>query len=825
MLKQVSILFFLLAFLMQATAQPGERSLTPKKDSTIIKGNTYAIIVGISQYKAVRPLQYAHRDAQAFENLLLTDAGGKVPKANIETFLNENATRNNVGDAISVVARKAKPGDRVYFFFAGHGDMEDLTQVENGLLLLYNSPNGNYFGMNDDVLEILDLKRYLSPLAQRGVEMIFIVDACHSGNLKGGVEGSQQTASALAASWGKEYKILSCQPNQLSLESAEWGGGRGLFSLELEEGMKGLADKNNDGKISFAELQRYITDNVATFSEDKQIPLVSGDLSKSFVNVNPAILAALKKQKAENYPMLASANTKGNEDQYIDSLSPVGKKIYFSFKKNLEDKKLIWPKDTNALKDYRVFEKKYKDNPLIATMRRNLAASLNERFNNIVGPLLKGETSYSTRDACYYASLELDSCLHLLGKQHYMYDNLNARKLYMDAMALTWAMNESEYNISLKPVVEKSIRLLEKSEELEPNAAYTLSQLGNLYFYLYEYEKAYIKFQKYLDLRPNDFYSKYSLGLIYKKLKQYDKEVLLFEKLVEENPKMVDLWGGLSEAYYLAGKKKEAIACARKVVDSLGDKVNGYFYIGVYYSEVNNIDSAVHYYKLSREEGLKATDKCIPCYNNIGSIYLMNRQLDSASHYFNLSMAEDSTYPVVNFNLGIIDGINKNYYKAINRFISAVDYSQPFEEIFLTHYDVFFFKEYTITDTALYNEFQSRVYTFGIQYAGYLGILYSYLREERLKGMTDKLELIFSRLFNYKEYDVYTWYHHACYKALRKDKIGALKSIEKALSLGFGTYFMLTSDNDLEFIRNTPEFVALLKKYFPEETKRSSKKN
>ncbi|MBK9569339.1 MAG: caspase family protein [Chitinophagaceae bacterium] len=141
--------------------------------------------MGISDYKVVPHLQYAHKDAQAFETFLLSDAGGKVSPANVETFLNENATRSNVGDAISVMARKAKPGDRVYFFFAGHGDMEDLTQIENGLLLLYNSPNGNYFGMNDDVLEIINLKRYLSPLSQRGVEMIFIIDACHSGNLGG----------------------------------------------------------------------------------------------------------------------------------------------------------------------------------------------------------------------------------------------------------------------------------------------------------------------------------------------------------------------------------------------------------------------------------------------------------------------------------------------------------------------------------------------------------------------------------------------------------------------------------------------------------------
>ena len=203
MLRRSFYIFTFCFFLLGTSfAQPGERGLIVKKDTAAITGNTYAIIIGISDYKVVPDLQYAHKDAQAFEDFLLTEAGGKVPKTNIETFLNDNATRNNVGDAISVIARKAKPGDRVWFFFAGHGDMEDLTQIENGLLLLYNSPNGNYFGMNDDVLEILDLKRYLSPLSQKGIEMIFIVDACHSGNLTGGVEGVKQTGSALMSSWG-----------------------------------------------------------------------------------------------------------------------------------------------------------------------------------------------------------------------------------------------------------------------------------------------------------------------------------------------------------------------------------------------------------------------------------------------------------------------------------------------------------------------------------------------------------------------------------------------------------------------------------------------
>ena len=131
--------------------------------------------------------------------------------------------------------------------------------------------------------------------------------------------------------------------------------------------------------------------------------------------------------------------------------------------------------------------------------------------------------------------------------------------------------------------------------------------------------------------------------------------------------------------------------------------------------------------------------------------------------------------------------------------------------------EIYFNKHYNVSDSGLYKDFKKKAFLFDLQYAGYLSILYCYLRDERLAGMTDKLELIFSRMFNYKDYDVLTWYHHACYEALKNDKNVALENIEKALKLGFGNYFMLTSDNDLALIRDTPEFKVLLEKYFPDK--------
>ena len=774
-------------------------------------GQTYAILIGISRYKEVPSLKYAHRDALAFESFLLSAAGGLVPKENIELFLDENATRNNVADAISVTARKAKAGDRVYFFFAGHGDMEDLTQIENGLLLLHNSPNGNYFGMKDDVLELLDLKRYLSPLAQRGIEMIFIIDACHSGNLKGGIEGVQLTAQALTNAWGKEYKILSCQPNQLSQEGAQWGGGRGLFALQFEEGLKGLADRNSDSLITLFELQQYITEKVSTFSEFKQIPLVVGDLSKNLAKVNPQILDALKKEKEKERLSLGQVNMKGSEDRFTDSLPTAGKVHYASFLKNLKAEQLIWPRDTNAMLDYRRFTESYPEHLLSTSMRRNLAAALNQRFDSIVNPMLRGETSYSTKDACYYAGMELDSCLELLGERHYLYRNLKARSLFMKAMTLTWALSENEYNTGMLPMVRKATTYLEESETLEPNTAYTIGQLGIHYFFLGEYTKANAKFERYLALRPADLWAKQTLANTYQKLAQFEKAEPLYRDLIREFPQYGTPYQRLSEALFEQGKKTASRNVLQPLLTAGIDTSAYYFYMGIWSTQAQQYDSSIYWYqKCVQFDPLSA----IPCLNNIGNTYMVKGQYDSARIYLRRVIELDSNSPFPYYNLGNLDVLEKRYPAAIDQFILSIERNTLNPEGYLSGLSHYFGKQYRDTTSRAFRAFNGKMVTFKLKYLSYLSILNVFLHVPEYRKMSKNIELIFSNLNTFKEHEATTAYHLACYHALEGDAAGALLAIEDALKKGYGTEFALRNDLDLESIHKQPLFKELLKKYF-----------
>ncbi|MBK6996745.1 MAG: hypothetical protein IPH31_18130 [Lewinellaceae bacterium] len=55
--------------------------------------------------------------------------------------------------------------------------------------------------------------------------VLIITDACRSGKLAGNsIGGAQLTSQNLAQQFANEIKILSCQPNEYSLEGEQWGG-------------------------------------------------------------------------------------------------------------------------------------------------------------------------------------------------------------------------------------------------------------------------------------------------------------------------------------------------------------------------------------------------------------------------------------------------------------------------------------------------------------------------------------------------------------------------------------------------------------------------
>jgi len=90
-MKSTHCIICLLLLIASFTKTEGQ---TPLKfrDTTIQGPQTFAIVVGVSEYKYVKPLTYADKDAILFSDYLKSPGGGSVNGDNIFMLLNEEAS-------------------------------------------------------------------------------------------------------------------------------------------------------------------------------------------------------------------------------------------------------------------------------------------------------------------------------------------------------------------------------------------------------------------------------------------------------------------------------------------------------------------------------------------------------------------------------------------------------------------------------------------------------------------------------------------------------------------------------------------------------------
>lgn len=266
-MRKIFILIIWLGSYLSASAQTGS--------------NTYALVVGISKYgNGIESLQYANRDAAVFADFLRSKAGGSVPSENIRFLQDSTASSGALYEGLYWLTRVARENDLVYIYFSGHGDIDGDLILKNGYLLCYNSPPSQYINF---ALSVSNLNEYANTLsAGKKANVVLITDACHSDK----ISSAENRGPLLEGLLGKEtekkeVRISSCQADELSAENEAWGGGRGVFSYYLVNGLKGLADKSKDGVVTLEEIKNYMS---AAFAGDaliqrekiKQTPSLNG---------------------------------------------------------------------------------------------------------------------------------------------------------------------------------------------------------------------------------------------------------------------------------------------------------------------------------------------------------------------------------------------------------------------------------------------------------------------------------------------------------------------------------------------------------------------
>ena len=192
----------------------------------------HALLIGISDYLHLDDLQFADKDAELFGEYLRNTWPRKADTSNMVILTNEEAVSARGYAALENLVEFAAEDDEVFIFFSGHGDSENSTIFRSGFLLTYDTPKQSYY-TNSINVEILN--HFIHTLSVKNkANVTFIADACRSGHARSNDgAGVMSTARALSGSTADDVRLLSCQPEEISLEGEQWGGGSGLFTHHL----------------------------------------------------------------------------------------------------------------------------------------------------------------------------------------------------------------------------------------------------------------------------------------------------------------------------------------------------------------------------------------------------------------------------------------------------------------------------------------------------------------------------------------------------------------------------------------------------------------
>jgi len=222
--------------------------------------SSWAILVGIDDYKKWPRLQYAVRDAEGMGQVLVQKFGFAPER--VITLKNEQATRAGILAAFHdrLAHGGLQPNDRVFVFFAGHGATRRLSSGRDlGYIVPYDADPNN---LALDAIPMTEIQNIAESLPAK--HALFVMDACYSGLglTRGGANASflrdnaRRLGRQMLTAGGTDQLVSDGGPN-----------GHSVFTWSLLQGLGGRADLNGDGLITATELAAFVAPAVSSVSQ------------------------------------------------------------------------------------------------------------------------------------------------------------------------------------------------------------------------------------------------------------------------------------------------------------------------------------------------------------------------------------------------------------------------------------------------------------------------------------------------------------------------------------------------------------------------------
>jgi uncharacterized caspase-like protein len=227
-------------------------------------GRSFAIVIGINRYEKWPGLEFAVADANSVKNAL-----EKTGFDDITLIMDKEATQRRIlSELFHQLPQKVNRNDRVLFYFAGHGQTEDLSGGgKKGYIIPVDAETGSYAATAISMEQIRSLS---SRIAAKHI--FYVMDSCYSGlglnrstGVWPGISDYLRKVSGM-----RVVQIITAGGQGEQVQERE---GHGLFTSYFLKAIGGDADLDKDNVVTGTELGAYLRPTVSNASRQAQTPL------------------------------------------------------------------------------------------------------------------------------------------------------------------------------------------------------------------------------------------------------------------------------------------------------------------------------------------------------------------------------------------------------------------------------------------------------------------------------------------------------------------------------------------------------------------------
>jgi tetratricopeptide (TPR) repeat protein len=539
-------------------------------------GKTLALVVGVSRYQRLPQslwLQYAHADATVFGQHLLSPRGGGLPAENLALLINEKATTAAIRNAFETFLKgRATKKDTVVLFLAAHGTAE---AGRGAYILTYDSDPQD---LAATALPMADVQKLIQQELANVGRVLAFVDVCRAGTI-GAIRSASVNLAVdkLGVAEGEIFGLMASRPREFSFEGPEFGGGHGAFSYYLLKALNGEADKDHNGVVDVNEVIKYVGDNVAQGTRDRQHPREFGNYEDTLAlsdNTKPGI--QITGFSGLFYlAMQAGPQALGGADADVRR-----------FQEAIGAGHLLPDAADGAFQMLARLKPRLAPEQFLAR-ENELRVALEDRGQQVLLRYLTGDQVPQTRADFASGASYFDA----------------ARRLTPESLFLE---GREDFCQGRARLFEKDFRgaadLLEKAARLDPGGAYSYNALGIAYLEQADYGRAAPAFRDSIRRAPYWAYPLHNLALAYSEMGDYANAVKSYQQAIRLAPQYSYLPYNLGLLYQRLNRRKDAEAAYRKAMALAPASAEPYNALGSLKADAGRAADAERLYRQALEK-------------------------------------------------------------------------------------------------------------------------------------------------------------------------------------------------------------------------------